>query len=169
VNDGSNTVDASYVLTVTYTPPAANYIDFSQYTIDGELRHDSSRTGTQTINGTSLTFDGKMDGEVDETVTVTANTTLEFDFSSTGRGNYHWIGLTGLDGGGYEYNFLIYGKKSARSQDFALPEYSGSGTEHYSVKLSDFVPLGTYDTMFFKQLGPQSSMNSTWSNVEIHE
>ncbi|MEE9581162.1 MAG: DUF6288 domain-containing protein [Nitrosomonadaceae bacterium] len=160
VDDGANVVDMSYVLTVTYTP---NYIDFTQYVVDGELPHHSSRTGTQTINGTSLTFDGKMNGEVQESFTVTANTVLEFDFSSTGEGKAHWLEVMGGS------TFWIYGTKkpSTTSGVIELNEYSGTGTEHYSVKLSDYMPLGTYDGLNFKQL--TDFMNSTWSNIHIHE
>ncbi len=130
VSDGSLTDDFEYELAVSNggTPSNINPVDFSLFTLA------NSGSGTSSISGSNdgvIDLTGTMNTSFSETIVVTSNTFLEFDFESTVEAKYHWIGFKQ---GSTQHNFWVYGDKEARSSDYGLTAYIGPGKEHYRIK-----------------------------------
>ncbi|MDA8017624.1 MAG: serine protease [Thermoanaerobaculia bacterium] len=147
--NGSNCIDWDDTPTVSYS----NQDGSSQISVlDGG---DSVRLTANTWRRTTQTF------------SITANTVVEFDFSSSSEGEIHGLGFDQDDDLSSDRIFKVHGNQSWGIQDF--DNYSG-GTVTYSI------PVGQYFTgngMRLVLVNDKDSgaldNNSTFSNVRIVE
>ncbi len=103
--------------------------------------------------------------------TVTANTILEFDFSSNAEGEIHGIGFDVDNTVDPSHLFQVYGTQVyATTQAFNNYSTSAPGTAHY------IIPVGTFFTGAFQYLtfandmdaAPQTA-ESIYTNIQVYE
>ncbi len=102
-----------------------------------------------------------------QTFDITADTILEFTFSSTSEGEIHAIGFDADDSISETQYFKLYGTQSSGLTNFET--YSGSGEVTYQI------PVGQYFTgsnMYMTLVNDQDSgsgANSTYKNVRVYD
>jgi hypothetical protein len=147
-------------------------INFHSYTTRGYGgSQDNPNTGIALVedDGATLHMIGNRWQQIDlhDPYQVTADTYLEFDFTSTVQGEVQGIGFDNNDGLSSGNFFQVYGTQNWGNQSFH--NYS-SGTKHYKIKVGDYF-TGSFSQMFFAGDDDSSATygNSKFSNVELYE
>ena len=148
---------------------AADIINFNEYTIDGYGGgQDHSGAVSVQPNGAALELNGNRWKKIDFNYTITPNTVMEFDFSSTSQGEIHGIGFDSNLGISSGLTFRVHGTQNWGIGDF--DNYSPSGTQHYVIPVGQFY-TGNASYLFFTNDHDVSSptANSLFSNVKVYE
>ena len=171
VNDGTpgSNATATVSVEVTAPAPAPNTINFNDYSVDPYGgRQDYTGTSTIEDGGSTLHLTGNRWKKIDLPYTITANTVIEFDFSSTSQGEIHGIGFDTNANISSNRTFRVYGTQNWGIGDY--DNYSGSGTAHYVIPVGQHY-TGSVINMFFTNDHDVSSPSavSVFSNVRIYE
>ncbi|MCP3671644.1 MAG: hypothetical protein GY814_14685, partial [Gammaproteobacteria bacterium] len=163
--------DQSFTIVVSGSP-ADSVIDFSTYPPSGYGggTQDQEATGTVTIedNGTSLHLTGNRWQYIDYPYEITANTVIEFDFSSTHQGEVHGIGMDTDLITSADRTFKVHGTQGWGIRDY--DNYPGDGST-----VSYKIPIGQYYTgsypylLFVADDDATKDSDSIFSNIMIYE
>jgi len=155
---------------ITVAPAASgNFINFNS---NPPEPYAGSQDGTGNVsvenNGNALRLTGNRWQQIPINYTLTANTVIEFDFSSNSRGEIHGIGLDTDLNLSSDRTFHLYGSQLWGNQSFS--NYSGSGIQHYVIPVGQFY-TGFTPYLFFvmDNDGGQANSESLFSNIEIYE
>ena|GEM_PF-5966111 len=156
------------IVVKTYIYTQGGDIDFNAakvVSIDGQ-------TTTNNINKTSssLNIVGNQWLQISFPYEVTANTILEFEFSSTAQGEVHGLGFLSNS---YNFNhsklFQLFGTETPDGSIQQFNNYSG-GTKNYKIRVGDFY-TGRVNYLLFAMdhdiANPTG--NSVFSNVKVYE
>ncbi len=115
----------------------------------------------------TLYLQGNRWQKIDFPYTVTANTVLEFDFSSGSEGEIHAIGFDTDDSLSSTWTFKVYGTQNWGNLDF---DNYGSGVKHYVIPVGQYY-TGSMNYLFFIMDHDVSSPTgeSRFSNVKVYE
>jgi hypothetical protein len=159
-----------YQLNVTAegaTPTGA--IDFRDYTIDA-YGGSQDHSGTVSLGGggASLHLTGNRWKKIDFPYTVTSNTVLEFDFTSSSEGQIHGIGFDSNTSISSSLTFQLAGTQSWGIGDFATAKTGA--TTHYVIPVGQFY-TGKATVLFFANDDDIANplAESIFSNVRVYE
>ncbi|MEM6793160.1 MAG: extracellular metalloproteinase [Acidobacteriota bacterium] len=149
------------------TCDGTNCIDWDSTGTVSYAGQDNSSSVTVSNGGDTITLNANTWRRTTQTFTVTANTVIEFEFSSTSQGEIHGIGFDEDNAISSDRVFRLYGTQNWGIADFA--NYSG-GTVSYSIPVGQFY---TGSNMFLvlvndKDAGALTN-NSTFTNVRVFE
>ena len=150
----------------TTNPTDCDSLDFNSYSINSFSTQDSDGTYAIGSAGASLSLTNNTWKYIDYNYTVTANTVIELEFSSTSEGEIHGIGFEDDNTLTSTYYFKFYGTQNYGITNF--DNYS-SGTTTYVIPVGDSY-TGTMDRLVFINDNDAGSGNtSTFTNVKIYE
>ena len=151
-------------------PPDPANIDFDDFTVGTyDPTQDVSGTATVLEDGAKLELVGNAWKAIDIDYTVTANTVIEFDFSSNTQGEIHGFAFDDNDNHlDIIRTFKLYGTQNFGITDFN--NYAGDGGDTHYI-----IPVGQYYTGVFDRLGfimdddAAAAGQSVFSNISIYE
>lgn len=162
----------SNVATVSITVHASlpeGVINFNEYQIlaYGGSGQDVAGTATIEDGGATLHLNGNRWKAIEFPYTVTANTVLEFDFTSARQGEVHGIGFDTDLALTNTHFFQVYGTQGWGNRTYA--NYSGTATRHYTIPVGQHF-TGTFQYLFFAMDDDAAaSGDSVYSNIRIYE
>ncbi len=148
------------------TPTDCDALNFNQYTLNSFATQDSAGNSAISGGGANLTLTNNTWKYIDFDYTVTANTVIEFEFSSTSEGEIHGVGFEDDNSLTSSRYFKVYG-----TQNYGVTNYDNysSGTTTYVIPVGDSY-TGSMDRLVFINDNDAGSGNtSTFSNVKIYE
>ncbi len=148
------------------TPTDCDTLDFNDYTISSFSTQDNDGTFAIGSGGSTLTLTNNTWKYIDFDYTVTANTVIEFDFSSTSEGEIHAIGFEDDNSLTSSRYFKVYG-----TQNYGVTNYDNynAGTTTYVIPVGDSY-TGSMDRLVFINDNDGGSGNtSVFTNVKIYE
>jgi len=172
-DDQGATGSVSQTVTVAQTPTdppsSGGAINFNDYTLSG-YGGSQDRKGVVQIEdgGATLYLQGNRWQKIAFPYTVTANTVLEFDYSSDSEGEIQGIGVDVDNSLKPSQSFKVYGTQDVWNQDF--DDYSGSGVKHYVIPLGQYY-TGKVEYLLFVNDHDVSNptSESRFSNVRVYE
>ncbi len=147
-------------------PGNCDVLNFSDFTVSSFANQDSAGNYSIENGGAGLSLQNNTWKYVLLNYTLTSQTVIEFDFSSTAQGEIHGIGFeddNNLTAGRY---FKVHG-----TQNYGLTNYDNysSGMTRYVIPIGSFY-TGTMDRLVFVNDNDAGSANtSVFSNVKIYE
>ena len=171
-NDGTTGSNATATVTVTVDPlQLPGVINFNDFSIDSYGgRQDFNGSFAVENGGTTLRLNGNTWKKIDLPYTITANTVLEFDFSSTSQGEIHGIGFDTNNIITSSRTFHVYGTQNWGNRTFDNYAGSAGSTVHYTIPVGQFY-TGNVINLFFTNdhdvLTPTAE--SVFSNVRVYE
>lgn len=169
VSDGRGGTDSATVAVTVASP--TGIINFANRTV---LSYGGSQdySGTVSVvnNGTGLKLSGNIWKAIALSYSVTANTVLEFDFSSTAQGDIHGIGLDTNLSHTSSRTFQLYGHQSWGVGDFDNYQGGTSLAKHYVIPVGQYY-TGSVQYLFFVNDHDVSNptAQSLFSNVKVYE
>ncbi|CAM1345244.1 trypsin-like peptidase domain-containing protein [Tenacibaculum amylolyticum] len=146
--------------------PTCDSINFNDYTINSFSTQDSAGDFSVSSNGNSLSLTNNTWKYISLNYTVTANTVIEFQFSSTSEGEIHAIGFEDDNSLTSSRYFKVHG-----TQNYGVTNYDNytSGTRTYTIPVGSSY-TGSMDRLVFINDNDAGSGNtSVFSNVKIYE
>jgi hypothetical protein len=141
-------------------------IDFGDFAINSFSNQDLAGTNSVSGNGSSITLSNNTWKSIAFNYTVTQNTVIEFDFSSTNEGEIHGIGFEDDNTLTANRYFKVYGTQNYGITNF--DNYSG-GTVTYVIPVGASYTGNMDRLVFINDNDDGSGNNSTFSNVRIYE
>lgn len=141
-------------------------LNFNDYSLNSFSNQDSAGNSSISNGGSSLTLTNNTWKYIDFDYTITANTVIEFEFSSSSEGEIHGVGFENDNTLTATNYFKVYG-----TQNYGVVNYDNyaSGTTTYVIPVGDSY-TGTMDRLvFINDNDAGSGNNSTFSNVKIYE
>ncbi len=141
--------------------------NFNDFKVSSFSNLDSVGDFSIQNGGNSLSLENNTWKYITLDYTVTSNTVLEFDFSSTGEGEIHGVGFENDNSLTSSRYFRVYGTQNYGVGNF--DNYSGSGTTKYTIPMANFY-AGNMDRLVFINDNDAGSGNtSVFSNVKVYE
>ncbi|WP_075340918.1 M20/M25/M40 family metallo-hydrolase [Tenacibaculum agarivorans] len=150
----------------TTTPPTCTSLNFNDFTISSFSNQDSDGTFSVLNSGESLSLTNNTWKSINYAYTVTSQTVLEFDFSSTSQGEIHGIGFENDNNLTSTNYFKLHG-----TQNYGVTNYDNytNGTTKYIIPVGNFY-TGNMDRLVFINDNDSGSGNtSLFTNVKIYE
>ena len=169
VSDGRGGMDSATV-TVT-TTAATGVLNFTnRTTLSYGGTQDYGGTAAVTASGSGLKLSGNTWKAIALNYNVTANTVLEFDFSSTAQGDIHGIGLDSNLSYSSSRTFQLYGRQSWGIGDFDTYQGGTLLAKHYVIPVGQYF-TGSVQYLFFVNDHDVSNptAQSLFSNVKVYE
>ncbi len=145
--------------------PVCEALNFNDFTIDPFTQ---DRAGDFSIDnsGNALTLTNNTWKYILINYDVTANTVIEFDFSSTNQGEIHGLGFEDNNSLTSSRYFKVHG-----TQNYGVTNYDNysSGTTKYIIPVGNFYTGSMDRLVFINDNDAGSGNNSTFSNVRIYE
>jgi len=146
--------------------PSCPTLNFNDFQITSFSNQDTAGDFAVSNGGASLSMQNNTWKYIPLNYTVTANTVIEFDFSSTSQGEIHGIGFENDNALTRERYFKVHGTQNYGVTNF--DNYAG-GTTSYVIPVGSFY-TGTMDRLVFLNDNDAGSGNtSVFSNVKIYE
>ncbi|WP_420551767.1 trypsin-like peptidase domain-containing protein [Tenacibaculum aiptasiae] len=141
-------------------------LNFNDYTITSFSNQDSSGNYSVGSGGASLTLTNNTWKYISLNYTVTANTVIEFEFSSTSQGEIHGIGFENDNTLTSSRYFKVHG-----TQNYGITNFDNyaSGTKKYVIPVGSSYTGAMDRLVFINDNDGGSGNNSTFSNVKIYE
>ena len=171
-----NTLGESDSATVTITVEqeidlSDNVIKLTDYELSsfGGSSQDKNPQIEYLNSGTALKITGNGWKRLKYPVNITSNTVIEFDFSSTNKGEIHGLGLSTNSKLNKKETFKVFG-----TQNWGLTAYDNydlnDGVKHYKIPLGQYLQ-GNFAYLIFANDHDVSNptANSTFSNLVIYE
>ncbi len=160
-------IDAVSIQNGTVDPgPVCDSINFNEVTITSFSNQDNAGNFSIENGGAALSLSNNTWKYIGLDYTVTANTVIEFDFSSTSQGEIHAVGFENNNTLTASRYFKVHGTQNYGVTNF--DNYS-SGTTRYVIPVGNFY-TGTMDrVVFINDNDGGSGNNSIFSNVKIYE
>ncbi len=146
--------------------PSCPAIDFNSFTINSFSNQDAVGTNSVSGDGSSLTLTNNTWKYIPLNYTVTANTVIEFEFSSTSQGEIHGIGFENDNSLTSSRYFKVHG-----TQNYGITNYDNysGGTTTYVIPVGSSYTGSMDRLVFINDHDGGSGNNSTFSNVKIYE
>jgi parallel beta-helix repeat protein len=127
---------------------------------------DQEGTVSVSNDGNTLTLSGNTWKKVNlGEITITENTVLEFDFSSSSEGEVHGIGFNTDDSISYYTTFKLHGIHNWGLRDF--DNYTAPQTRHYTIPVGEYF-TGTFSSLVFAMDDDANATGeSVFSNIRI--
>ncbi|MDY8134484.1 M20/M25/M40 family metallo-hydrolase [Aquimarina sp. 2201CG5-10] len=147
-------------------PDVCVALDFNDYTVTSFSNQDNAGNFSIVGGGSGLSMQNNTWKYIAFNYTVTANTVLEFDFSSTSQGEIHGIGFENDNTLTSNRYFKVHG-----TQNYGVTNYDNysSGTISYTIPVGDFYTGAMDRLVFVNDNDAGSGNNSTFSNVKVYE
>ncbi|MBQ4821658.1 T9SS type A sorting domain-containing protein [Aquimarina sp. MMG016] len=146
--------------------PDCAALNLNDFQINPFSNQDRGGTATIVNGGAGLSMQNNTWKEIALNYTVTANTVVEFDFSSSAQGEIHAIGFEDDDALTPARYFKVHG-----TQNYGVTNYDNyaGGTTSYVIPVGNFY-TGTMNRFVFINDDDVGSGNtSIFSNVKIYE
>ncbi|MFD2561207.1 T9SS type A sorting domain-containing protein [Aquimarina rubra] len=150
----------------TPPPPTCDTINFNDFGITGFSNQDAAGNFSIGNGGASLSMTNNTWKYIALNYTVTANTVIEFDFSSSSQGEIHGVGFENDNSLTANRYFKVHGTQNYGVTNF--DNYSG-GTTTYIIPVGNFYTGAMDRLVFINDNDAGSGNNSTFSNVKIYE
>ncbi len=146
--------------------PGCAALDFNDFTINSFSNQDSAGDFSIGTGGASLTLTNNTWKSISLNYTVTANTVIEFEFSSTSQGEIHAIGFEDDNTLTQTRYFKVHG-----TQNYGITNFDNytSGTTTYVIPVGDSYTGAMDRLVFINDNDAGSGNNSTFTNVRIYE
>lgn len=146
--------------------PSCTTINFNNFTLTSFANQDSAGNSSVGSSGASLTLTNNTWKYISMNYTVTANTVIEFQFSSTSEGEIHGIGFENDNSLTSTRYFKVHG-----TQNYGITNYDNytSGTITYTIPVGSSYTGSMDRLVFINDNDAGSGNNSTFSNVRIYE
>ena len=141
-------------------------INFNDYTLNSFSSQDANGANSISNGGASLTLTNNTWKYIDFPYTVTANTVIELEFSSTSEGEIHGIGFENDNSLTSGFYFKFYG-----TQNYGITNFDNytSGVRTYVIPVGDSYTGAMDRLVFINDNDAGSGNNSTFANVKIYE
>ena len=150
----------------TPPPPVCDSLNFNDFSINSFANQDASGNYSIGTGGASISMSNNTWKFILLNYTVTSNTVIEFDFSSTAQGEIHGVAFENDNTLTASRVFKVHGTQNYGVTNY--DNYSG-GTTKYIVPIGNFY-TGVMDRLVFVNDNDSGSGNtSTFSNVKIYE
>lgn len=160
-------IDAVSIQNGTGNPnPTCDSIDFNDFAITSFSNQDSAGNFSIQNGGGALSLTNNTWKYISLNYTVTANTVIEFDFSSTSQGEIHAVGFEDNNSLTSSRYFKVHGTQNYGVTNF--DNYS-SGTTTYVIPVGNFYTGAMDRLVFINDNDAGSGNNSIFSNVKIYE
>ncbi|MEM9555024.1 MAG: PepSY domain-containing protein [Acidobacteriota bacterium] len=143
-----------------------NCIDWDVTPTESYSNQDNASNVTIQDGGDSILLQDNTWRRTVGTYTVTANTVVEFDFTSTSQGEIHGIGLDEDNTLSADRIFKVHGTQAYGIQDF--DNYT-SGTVTYSIPVGQYFTGAAMNLVLVNDNDAGTGNDSTFSNVRIYE
>jgi len=147
------------------TPDCPTF-DFASATINSFSNQDNAGDFSVTNGGDGLRLENNTWKSIPFNYTVTSNTVIEFDFSSTSQGEIHAVGFENNNSLTASRYFKVHGTQNYGVTNF--DNYS-SGTTTYVIPVGNFYTGAMDRLVFINDDDGGSGNNSVFSNVKIYE
>jgi len=146
--------------------PTCSALDFNSFTITGFSNQDNAGDFSVVSNGSGLSLSNNTWKYIAMNYTVTANTVIEFDFSSSSQGEIHGIGFENDNTLTQTNYFKVHGSQNYGVTNF--DDYAG-GTKAYTIPVGSFYQGAMDRLVFINDNDAGSGNTSVFSNVKIFE
>ncbi|WP_158237302.1 trypsin-like peptidase domain-containing protein [Aquimarina sp. MAR_2010_214] len=148
-------------------PPTCVTLDFNDFQITSFSSQDRAGDFSVQNGGNALSLQNNTWKYIAMNYTVTSNTVIEFEFSSTSQGEIHAVGFENDNSLTSSRYFRVYGTQNYGVSNY--DDYSGSGTKKYTIPVGNFY-TGSMDRLVFINDNDAGSGNtSVFSNVKVYE
>ena len=163
------TATSTFDWTVTSNTVAgcAHCTDFIAVATEGYGRQDFDSGVRVEEVGATLALHNNTWRRASETYTITANTMLEFEFSSTSEGEIHGIGFDNDDVLSQVNIFQLYGTQDFGIQSFNT--YLPQGFVNYRIPVGDYYTGSNMALVFVNDHDSGTGNNSYFRNVRVYE
>ena len=146
--------------------PNCDTLNFNDFTISSFADQDSSGDYSVVNNGSTLELSNNTWKFIDMNYTVTSNTVIEFEFSSSSQGEIHGVGFENDNSLTSSRYFKVHGTQSYGITNF--DNYT-SGTVSYTIPVGNSYTGSMSRLVFINDNDAGSGNNSIFSNVRIYE
>ena len=143
-----------------------NCIDWDVTTTSSFANQDSSSTFSVSNGGDTITLTNNTWRRTNQTFNVTANTRVEFEFSSTSQGEIHGIGFDEDNTLSSNRIFKVHGTQGYGITDF--DNYT-SGTITYDIPVGQYFTGSAMNLILVNDNDAGSGNNSVFTNVRVYE
>ena len=148
------------------TCDGTNCIDWDVTTTSSFATQDASSSFSVSNGGDTITLTNNTWRQTNTTFTVTANTVVEFDFSSTSQGEIHGVGFDNDNTLSSDRIFKVHGTQNYGITDF---DNYGSGTTTYSIPVGQYFTGSNMNLILVNDNDAGSGNNSVFTNVRVFE
>ncbi|WP_298316826.1 T9SS type A sorting domain-containing protein [uncultured Aquimarina sp.] len=160
-------IDAVSIQNGTVDPgPTCDSINFNDFTVTPFSNQDNAGNFSIESGGDALSLTNNTWKYIGLNYNVTANTVIEFDFSSTSQGEIHAVGFENNNSLTASRYFKVHGTQNYGVTNF--DNYS-SGTTNYVIPVGSFYTGSMDRLVFINDNDSGSGNNSVFSNVKIYE
>ncbi len=146
--------------------PTCDAINFNDFTITGFSNQDSAGNFSIGSGGSAISMTNNTWKYIALNYNVTANTVIEFSFSSSSQGEIHAVGFEDDNNLTSTRYFKVHGTQNYGVTNF--DNYAG-GTTTYTIPVGNFYTGNMDRLVFINDNDAGSGNNSTFSNVKIYE
>ncbi|WP_103070020.1 M36 family metallopeptidase [Aquimarina sediminis] len=148
------------------TTPTCNALNFNDFQITPFSNQDGAGNFSIQNGGAALSLQNNTWKYINLNYTVTSNTVIEFDFSSTSQGEIHGVGFENDNTLTSTRYFKVHG-----TQNYGVTNYDNytSGTKKYVIPVGNFYTGNMDRLVFINDFDAGSNNNSIFSNVKIYE
>ena len=141
-------------------------LNFNDYTINSFATQDSDGSNSIGSGGASFTLTNNTWKYIPLNYTVTANTVIEFEFSSTSQGEIHGIAFENDNTLSADRVFKVHG-----TQNYGITNFDNytSGTVTYTIPVGSSYTGSMDRLVFINDNDAGTGNNSTFTNVKIYE
>ncbi|MBQ4822373.1 M36 family metallopeptidase [Aquimarina sp. MMG016] len=146
--------------------PDCTALNLNDFQINPFSNQDRGGTATIVNGGAGLSMQNNTWKEIALNYTVTANTVVEFDFSSSAQGEIHAVGFEDDDALTPARYFKVHG-----TQNYGVTNYDNyaGGTTSYVIPVGNFYTGNMNRFVFINDDDVGSGNTSIFSNVKIYE
>ena len=163
---GNDTVDPDPDPDPNPDPDGCDSLDFNSFTVSPFSNQDSVGTFSIVSGGEGLSLENNTWKFIALDYTVTQNTVLEFDFSSSAQGEIHAVGFESDNELSDNLYFKVHGTQNYGVTNF--DDYA-SGTKNYVIPVGSFYTGNADRLVFINDNDAGSGNNSIFTNVKIYE
>ncbi len=141
-------------------------LNFNDFTINSFSTQDNDGANSIANGGASLTLSNNTWKYIDFPYTVTEDTVIELEFSSTSEGEIHGIGFDNDNTLTSTFYFKFYG-----TQNYGITNFDNytNGTVTYVIPVGDSYTGDMDRLVFINDNDAGASNNSTFTNVKVYE
>lgn len=150
----------------TPPPPTCDAVNFNDFSLASFSNQDAAGNSSVGNGGASLTLTNNTWKYIALDYDVTANTVIEFTFSSSSQGEIHAVGFENDNNLTSSRYFKVHGTQNYGVTNF--DNYAG-GTTTYIIPVGNFYTGSMDRLVFINDNDGGSGNNSTFSDVKIYE
>ncbi|MEO0615266.1 MAG: putative Ig domain-containing protein [Pseudomonadota bacterium] len=168
VSDGAGGSDtADFVWTIREADDCSDCIDLSAIGLVSYSNQDIVGTQTLLDGGTAVRLENNTWKRSTSTFTITPNTVIEFEFSSTNQGEIHAIGFDADNTHASSSLMRVYGTQNYGNGTY--DNYPGSGTVVYQIPIGQYYTGSSMYLVLINDHDAGSGNNSTFGRIRLFE